>query len=239
MVHTGAGEWSGWRECMMARNVAGIWSRAGLLVCVFLSTLLIMRDTHAAVLVDTGEPDPGAAYPEFGTGLFAGERRAGRFTVDATWRLMRIETHFSGTSGLGLSATLAIYDDNADGRVPGQVLYTTEFVNADPGTLTNVGAWEAVEIPGWALAAGTYWVGFEVRPGQTMFGNLSNSGTEPLPHPLAAYAWFADGGVSWNEYFGPTDSFAVRIHGSPVPVPSAWMLLAGACVMLRGKAKRP
>lgn len=226
------------RKGTRARAFAGIWSRAGFLAC-WLSALLLMRDTQAALLVDTGEPYPVAAFPEFGTGLFAGERRAGRFTVDSAWRLNRIETQIGGATGLGLSATLAIYENGSGGRLPGQELYTTEFVNADPGTLTNAGAWEAVEIPNWVLSAGTYWLSFEVRPGQTMFGNLSNSGTEPLPHPLAAYAWFADGGVSWNESFGPTDSFAVRIHGSPVPVPSAWMLLAGACVMLRGKAKRP
>ncbi len=216
---------------MLGQDFARICSRAGLVVC-FLSSLALMRDAQAALLVDTGEPDPVAAYPEYGTGLFAGERRAGRFTVDADWRLTRIETHVGGTSGLGLSATLAIYGDNAGGLVPGQELYATEFVNTDLGTLRNDGAWEAVEIPGWALTAATYWISVEVRPGQTMSGNLSNSGTEPLPHPLATYAWFTDGEVPWNESFGPTDSFAVRIHAGQVPVPSAWMLLAGACFIV-------
>ena len=70
----------------------------------------------------------------------------------------------------------------------------------------------------WSLDAGTYWVSFEVRPGENDY-----NGSMPFsaPNPLINEARWQDG--TWIS--ADNHDIGVRIEGDPVPEPATMLLL--------------
>lgn len=115
---------------------------------------------------------------------------------------------------------MALYNSNSN--VPGQQLYQSVL------TVEGFG-WDGLSNLDWAVAAGDYWVAFEVRTGQDFFGYL----TDGAPIKLET-AFSSNFGSTWQN-IGIDYSGALILQGTPiaaVPEPEFYaMILAGLCIV--------
>ena len=134
----------------------------------------------AATIVNTG---PGAdsnywvlagasVLPPFGQFL------AAEFSIGSSTTVTDIEGWMSSNPS-GADGTIAIYSDGGD--VPGAELYATTFF----GTGSQDSSWVGASGLSWDLAAGTYWVAFEVRDGQTLETSMPSPSSSPLLNEAA------------------------------------------------------
>lgn len=170
----------------------------------------------AGTIVDTGTPGTVTDWA-LDSGI------AARFQVANATTITGIEGYFSGGGSPG-TYTIALYSDGTN--TPGTELFSTQ------STVTANG-WNGKSGLNWAVNSGFFWVGFEVRPGQTFTRGGMPS---PAPSPLLDEAYNRGG-----RYF-PNDGFdiGVRIYdGAVVPEPATWALmicgfgLAGAALRRR------
>lgn len=171
---------------------------------------------RAAVIVDTGVILPH----DVGLSLDAGQWVGARFAVSGPTVITDLEGYLSGAGG---TLTLAL---RADAGGPGGELFASPFMATAQG-------WQRLNGLSWILpAGGSYWMTFEVRPGQTFSGSI---GLPLAPIPYAAGTPPAD---PW-ELGEPPFGAAVRAHGTAAPEPGAWALMilgfAAAGVALRGR----
>jgi hypothetical protein len=165
--------------------------------------ILISTSLNAATIVDTG-PGPNVAAGSALGADPAAQWLAAEFTTTDDYTITDVEgwiaPFFDGGDG-----TVAIYTDGGD--VPGTELFAAPFLGFGP----DVPSWTGASGLSWALPAGTYWVSFEVRPGQVLEGVMP----DPSPNPLLNEAFSNDFGVSW---FGQDDiDIGVRIQAVPLP----------------------
>lgn len=188
-----------------------------------LSVAFASAPANAAIIVDTGQPLVG----DYIWNLNATQSLAARFTVTTATRLTDLTGYMFAYSTPG-TFTVAV---RADGENPGAELFS--------GTATaNLSfAFYGVHGASWLVGPGSYWLAFEVRPGDTMDGYMPEKQTSPI----GPEAYFGSG--SWDRY--DDLDIGVRISGdavAAVPEPATWALMLtgflGAGAALRAARRR-
>jgi hypothetical protein len=196
------------------------------LCATFLS--LAVASAQAAHVVDTGAPNgnPIGAYA-----FDANDFVAGQITFGSAARIDSIYAHvLDGTAGETFS--IVLYDDTA-GHLPGSLLYSATATFASDG-------WNGVSaLSGWNVTSGSYWIGLEVGPDDTL-GQGSLTGAlldRGVPHPLLSTAFNPGSG-----YQAAALDFGLQVDAtvSPVPEPETFaLLLAGLGVLASLTRRRP
>lgn len=171
------------------------------------------------VIVDSGPPaTPNVGYSLFGPGAFfpddPAQAQAFRFSVsDDSVVITDIKGLVRRTQqGVG-SYHIALYQDGPGPNhwVPGAELYNIALTDGGPG----VGYIGASNL-NWAVAAGAYWVGFEVRDGDTLSGFMPYFSQIPLTTAIGPP------GAYTPSPGAPSGS--IRISAA-VPEPGTWALM--------------
>jgi hypothetical protein len=206
---------------------------------------------YGATLIDTGAPildqsvgGPGAR----GAVLFDQQYLAGKIVLSQSVSITGIEA-FMDDGGIGGTATIALYPNSIldpyglpipDTSIE-QFSHVISVMDQNPMTTAPYYEWQGANGLNWNLAAGSYWVSFEVRPGQTLYGSMLLESATRVPNPLPDYAFWYPPNNGWlNAY----DSWGVRVFGevtstSPVPLPaSAWLLLSGLVTLAASVRKK-
>jgi hypothetical protein len=203
------------------------------LSAIAVAAILAGTSAQAAVLVDTGTPNGSAV----GSYAFDGmDWYAGHVSFGAAYDLSAISAHVLGTTPAE-TFTVALY---TDGAVPGDLLYSaTATIGASGDGWTGV---SGSSLSGWHVAAGSYWVAFEIGSGDSLgsgsvTGALLDAGA---PNPLAATAFSSGAGYGLSA--SPL-GIGMRIEGAlPVPEPTTGALLAAGLAALallrRGRTTR-
>ena len=203
-----------------------------LLASLSAATLLALAlPAQAATVVDTGTPNGqpvGALAFDSFDWVAAQVTFASASTVDA------IQGHILG-GATGETFDISLFA-NDGGAGPGSLLYTTTATFGSDG-------WNgAAGLGGWNVAAGSYWVEFEIQGADTL-GSSSVTGAlfdVGAPNPLATTVSTNDAGFS---YQASPLSFGLRVDASvasTVPWPSsAALMLAGlACLFVPTLVRR-
>ena len=189
-----------------------------------LSLLLAIGATanvaHAGYVLDTGVPD-GAGFPLL---LDSNDYVAAEFSLGAGQTITGINSYlnagFSGASGD--TYTIAIYSNQA-GNLPGSQLWSGQATYQQDG-------WNGLNnLSVNGLAAGNYWVAFEVGFSDYTSGLLLPTNAGAGSTPALAYAFSPDG-RSYQAMHGI--SFGVQV--SSVPVPPAALLFGSGMLGLVG-----
>jgi hypothetical protein len=174
-------------------------------VALALCQLFAAGAANAATIVDTGAgSDAGPPWS-----LSSSQSLAAEFSLSTATTITDVQGWIGGSDG---TATAAIYADGGD--VPGTELFSAAF------TANLIDDWYGASGLNWLLGAGTYWVAYEVRAGQTLNGNQRGA----APTPLLNEAFSSSG--QYHPYDGL--DFGVRIlgdQGSRVPEPASLALL--------------
>jgi hypothetical protein len=181
----------------------------------------------AAVIVDTGQPGVGQSNGNYY--LDSEDWLASRFDVTTTTSLTDLTGWMFAQAAPG-TFTVALYA--GDEAPEGASLYS--------GTATaNLRfAFYGVHGVSWLVGPGSYWVAFEVRPGDTMAGFMPDN--PPAPQAHQAYYYQPEG----PDYQAYDFTLAVRVNGDAValPEPQTWALLimgfAGVGASLRSRRGR-
>jgi hypothetical protein len=211
------------------KQVARTGKTAGLAakVAAFAATAAIAglaaSAANATIIIDTGQPPYGGGV---NWGLNSTESLAVKFTVTSATRLTDLTGWMFAQSAPG-TFTVAL---RADGNTPGAVLFS------DTATAKLPFAFYGVHGESWLVGPGSYWLAFEVRPGDTFDGYTPNN----PPSPLGPEAYSYDG----TYYRYDRLNLGVRISGDvvAVPEPAAWTLMLtgflGTGAALRGARRR-
>jgi len=181
--------------------------------------LLLSFNVSAAYIVDTGPGRPALL-------LSQEQWLAAEFTLDQAYTITGIEgwlQYFAGTSSSFAPFDISIYADGGDIPDAGNRIFNAIFsTGVPPQPVDWYGRAGGLSLD---LSAGTYWLAFEMDgsrvPPEYGYGDMPPTPTQVL----ANYA-------VWNPTTGwvgdDTATIAVRIAGSPVPVPPALPLTATA-----------
>ena len=202
--------------------------------------------THSTTLIDTGQPELGQ-YPG-GLSVFDQQFLAGRIELTQASIITGIEA-FMGDGGTGGTATIALYSNSTTDKWGLPIPDTNVSPYAQAITIADVNipdfslSWQGINGLNWNLDAGSYWIAFEVRPGQTYNGYFPSQGV--VPNPLPDYAFWNETNIVWYNDTLSSSKWGLRVYGepaSPVPLPaSAWLFLSGLAPLIavaRRRAKR-
>ena len=177
----------------------------------------------AATVVDTGTPNGSA----LGALAFDSiDWAAAQVTFTQAAQVDAIQGHVLGGSA-GETFDVTLFSDGAG--VPGDAMYNaTATFDAD--------GWNGLSnLSGWTVAAGTYWVGFEIQGDDTLGSGSSDLGgllDTGAPDPLAVTATTNDG---WHYQGSGAQSFGLRVDAdsvSSVPWPSSASLMLAGLLLL-------
>jgi len=118
------------------------------------------------------------------------------------------------------TATLVIYGDGGDLPNRTDELFAQSFS-------AKAGSWTGVSEMNLTLGTGSYWLGFEIRTGNTFRGGIAGRYNVPNPLLNEAYTGSQSGGASLFAY----DDLNISVKsgtnegGSVVPEPSSMILL--------------
>ncbi len=185
---------------------------------VGLTLLAITGITKAALIVDTG-PGP-STLP--GITFSYDQWMAAEFTLDTSYTLTDAQAWMDRAYGY---FTVAIYADGGD--IPDQ---TQELYSRRVGFYATTPDWYGVNNVSWDLTAGSYWLAFEHRPGDTITSAFNNNAYLPAD-PMDNYA-INFGAGQWYPFAGT--GIGIRISASPVPVPAALWLFGSAVAGFAG-----
>ncbi len=189
----------------------GLFSKAALCAAA-IAAVSWSSVASASYLIDTGAGQDSSGdfvgRASFGTQFVAGE-----FTLAEASTVSSVEGFFTtSTSGLLVEK---IYSASA-GLPAASALYSVDISAPAKGT-----GWVGADGLDWSLAAGTYWLSFEVPDGSSFMGAaLFNPSS-----PASKYAYF--NGATWSSTVRP---FGFRIGGeaaSAAPEPASWAMMLG------------
>src|SRR5262249_3434526 len=124
----------------------------------------------------------------------------------------------------GSTYTVSLYDGSTG--LPGTSLFSA-------ATTAGALGWNGVHGLAVTLDPGSYWAGFEIRPGQDLFGAMP----DPVPSPTAAA--FSSGGAYGGVEFGLHMGLRVQGAAAPAPVPEPTTLtLLGVGIAALGYTSR-
>jgi hypothetical protein len=189
--------------------------------------LLSMSPASAALIVDTGAPNTSG-----GLRVYADQWVAGQFTTMSDYNINSVEGWFGSQDGGSAHAT--IYADNGTGLPFGAALHTQQFTLDAPQVGTS--AWDGAYGLNWALAAGTYWLAFEVLAGDTAENYMPNGAPSPLALIGIDISPAGDGYTVSSTFYTP--GFRIDATPSAVPVPAAVWLFGTGILGLIGYGKR-
>lgn len=211
-------------------------------IFIALYSLVVTSSAFGASLIDTGQPD--TSLQSGGYLVNQQQYLAGRMDLSQSSTITGIEA-FMHDGYVGGTATIALYPDTATDiwglPVPDaglEIFSQAITITALNLFETNLG-WQGASGLDWNLGAGSYWIAFEVRAGQTYDGSFPTLGI--VPNPLADYALWNESNNVWFNDSLTSHKWGLRVYGepaSPVPLPaSAWFFLSGLG-MLAGSVRR-
>jgi hypothetical protein len=192
------------------------------MIKTLLTTAALLAATQfaqAATLVDTGTPSGSAV----GAVAFDSvDWTAAQVTFTQAANIASIQGHILGGAA-GETFDISLFAADAVSG-PGSLLYTTTATFGSDG-------WNGVSgLSGWTVAAGSYWVEFEIQGADTL-GSSSVTGALldlGAPAPVALTASTSDSGFHYNE-----DALSIGLRVSTVPEPgTALQMLAGGMLLL-------
>ena len=197
------------------------------LLAAFLATSLLALAPHAraVTVVDTGTPNGDAV----GALAFDGfDWVDGKLSFAQAADIDGIQGHILGGAA-GETFDISLYAADAT-QGPGTLLATTTATYGASG-------WNGASGLGWTVAAGSYWVEFEIQGADTL-GDSSVTGAlfdTGAPNPLATTASTPDAGFT---YAVSPLSFGLQVSTVPWPS-SASLVLAGLALLATwGLARR-
>ena len=178
---------------------------------------------HAATVVDTGTPN-GAAVGALA--FDAVDWTAAQVSFAQASNVNAIQGHILGGAA-GETFDVSLFASDA-AHGPGTLLYTATATFGSDG-------WNGVsDLRGWTVAAGSYWVEFEIQGDDTLGASSVTGALLDLgaPKPVALTASTGDGGFSYQD---DALSIGLRLDASAVSaVPeasSAWQVTAGMLLL--------
>ncbi|MCK9687982.1 hypothetical protein [Scleromatobacter humisilvae] len=195
------------------------------MIKTFLTTAALLAATQfaqAASVVDTGAPNGSAV------GAIAFDSvdwTAAKVSFAQAADIGAIQGHIlGGATGETFDISL-LANDGAQG--PGTLLYTTTATFGSDG-------WNGASgLAGWTVAAGSYWVEFEIQGADTLGSGSITGALLDLgaPNPVALTASTSNSGFSYGD---DALSIGLRVDTvSSVPEPAiALQMLAGAMLLL-------
>jgi hypothetical protein len=211
------------------REIGGAKMKKLLLLIVYVALFLLQSGTApGAMILDTGTNDNNGLYL-----LYDEQWVAGKFTTNQAWNVGAMEGYIR-TINAG-NVDVVIYAYNGTGTTPeGSPLISKTFTSQPAGFK----GWQGTTGFAGALAAGDYWIAFQVSDDSTFQGAIGD--WVSVPNPLSSEAYTSNG--VWllaSEYNldGRPLYLGVRIEESLVPVPGALWLLGSGLVGLVGWRK--
>jgi len=184
--------------------------------------LALVPAAHAAATIDTGTPTGGAVG---GLVLDGSDWIAAKVTFDQTAVIRGVSGYILGGAD-GDTFDISLH---ADGPKPGWQLFTTTATFGEDG-------WNGASGLAWSVAAGTYWIEFEVTGNDTL-GSSTFGGPVVLPtgvaHPLPTSAT-PDWGFSYD---ASAQSIGLQVSTVPWPA-SAGTMLAGLALLASAAVAR-
>jgi hypothetical protein len=170
---------------------------------------LVAGAASAAVIVDTGPPAHGASQADYW--LDSSDWLAARFDVTTTTSLTDITGYMFAKAAPGIF-TIALYSGD---ETPQTELYSGQATAKLPF------AFYGLHGISWLVGPGSYWVAFEVRPGDTLDGLMPDN----PPSPVAHYAYYD--ATQDSDYHAYDFTIALRVDGAAaaVPEPATWALM--------------
>jgi hypothetical protein len=191
------------------------------LLATFCTAAALASPTQAATVVDTGTPT-GAGLPLV---FDASDWVAARIDVARQTTIDSIAGHLLGGSA-GESFDISLYTGFA---APDQPLYTATAAYGSS-------EWSGASNLAWSVGPGSYWIEFELQPGQTLgSGSLTGALFDVgVAHPVTT-ATTSDWGFTYD---ASAQSIGLQVTSVPEPAQQA-MLLAGLMLLTTlGLARR-
>jgi hypothetical protein len=195
---------------------------------IALLAMALSQQAVADVIVDTGTPS-GSGYSPLT--LDGGDWLAAEFTTSQTWNIGSLEGYITDngdSTQIGNTFTISVYDNNSSTNTP--MLNSEEYYGQ--ATFTGNGWNGLTGITGLQLAAGSYWVAFEIGSNgnsDTFQGGMAVSTASPL-----TTAWYD--GISSSGYqlqSGAGYDIGVQI-ASAVPLPPSLLMFASGILAFGG-----
>ena len=195
-----------------------------LLAALSIATLYALPAHAAATAVDTGTPNGTAGLPLVVDGsdwVAAQVSFANATTIDA------IAGHILGGAA-GETFDISLFT-GTPGQGPGALLSTTTAIYGASG-------WNGASGLGWAVAAGDYWIEFEIQGvdtlgGSSVTGALFDVG---VAHPVTT-ATTSDWGFTYDP---SAQSIGLQVSTVPWPASAALMLAGLGLLSAFGVARR-
>ncbi len=198
------------------------------MIKLLLASLLVLATgaQAATVVVDTGTPD---GKPVGALAFDSFDWVAAQVSFAQASRIDTIQGHILGGVS-GETFDISLYSSDG-GAGPASLMFTTTATFGADG-------WNGVSgLSGWTVAAGQYWIEFEIQGDDTLGSNSITGALVDLgaPHPLPLTASTADAGFTYQD--SPL-SFGLRVSTVPEPESVALMLAGLALLSTRGLARR-
>ncbi len=189
---------------------------------VALLALTLSNQVKADIIVDTGTPD------QTGSAIMLSDAQwlAAEFTTTQAWQIDSLKGFINADTSNPDSATytVALYDNAGNNRPD-----TSSELFAQQATFGTDG-WNGLQGLNVALNAGTYWLAFEVRSGDTLQGLM------PVFAPNPVQTAYQDTTANFG-YIPITGSSAYNfgVQISAVPVPPSLLLFASGLLAMGGR----
>ncbi len=184
---------------------------------VALLALILSNQVKADIIVDTGTPN------QLGSAIMLSDAQwlAAEFTTTQAWQIDSLKGFINADTSNPVNATytVALYN-NINNRPD-----TSSEVFAQQSTFGTDG-WNGLQGLNVALNAGTYWLAFEVRSGDTLQGLMAVF----APNPVQTAYNDATGNAGYLPTTGANYNFGVQISAVPVP-PSLFLFASGLLAM--------